>query len=73
MGFIGKLIPSVIAGGLGFWVLTMIFESLYAQIIGSVIIVIIMYCILSIKGKKKMKSKVKNKNTQTNETKEETK
>ena len=63
MGFIGKLIPSVIAGGLGFWILTMLFENLYLQIIGSVVI----------KGKKKMKSKVKNKNTQTNETKEETK
>ena len=68
MGFIGKLIPSVIAGGLGFWILTMIFENLYFQIIGSVIIAIIMYCILSITGKKKKKSIAKK-----DETEEQTK
>ncbi len=56
MEFIGKLIPSVIAGGLGFWILTMIFENLYLQIIGSLVIAVIMYCILSIMGKKKKRS-----------------
>ena len=53
MGFISKLIPSVIAGGLGFWILTMLFENLYYQVIGSSVIAIIMFCILSIPGKKK--------------------
>ena len=55
MGFIGKLIPSVIAGGIGFWILTMLFESFYIQVIGSLVIAIIMFCILSIPSKKKKK------------------
>jgi len=59
MGFIGKLIPSVISGGLGFWVLTMLFENLYFQVIGSLVIAIIMFCILSIPVKKKKKSTAK--------------
>lgn len=53
MGFISKLIPSVIAGGLGFWILTLLFENLYFQVIGSLVIAVIMFCILSIPGKKK--------------------
>lgn len=59
MGFIGKLIPSVIAGGLCFWILTMLFENLYTQIIGGVVALVVMYCILSIVGKKKSKSTAK--------------
>jgi len=69
MGFISKLIPSVIAGGLGFWILTMIFENLYFQVIGGAVITIIMFCILSIPSKKK-KSIVKKDEPKTNETKE---
>ena len=66
MGFIGKLIPSVIAGGIGFWILTMLFENLYIQVIGSLIILIIMFVILSMQGKKK-KSKAKKDETQKQE------
>ena len=73
MGFIGKLIPSIIAGGLSFWIFTMLFENLYFQIIGSLVIIIIMYCIFSIIGKKKKKSTAKKDEPQTNETDEEDK
>lgn len=72
MGFIGRLIPSVIGGGLGFWILTILFENLYFQVIGSLVIVIIMFCILSIPGKKK-KSKVKKDETQKQEENKEDK
>jgi len=59
MGFISKLIPSVIIGGIGFWILTMVFESLYLQTLGSLVIAIVFYCILSMIDRKKKKQLVK--------------
>ena len=68
MGFIGKLIPSIAIGGFGFWILTMMLENLYFQIIGSLAIAVVMYVVLSVIDKKKpRKSTVKKNEPQTNE------
>ena len=65
MGFISKLIPSIIIGGVGFWILTMVFESLYLQTLGGISIAIIVYCILSMVGRTKKKPEIKKDEEQT--------